>query len=103
MVNRHQSIDFFELKTSHQMLIDLGVPASRRAFRYIFARLNSTSLKNFRCPLSVICCPKKLAKDAAPIPNALAEPKTKAVGIWTLDCSVTELIAQADYFKKNNR
>ncbi len=49
----------------------------RRAFRYIFARLNSTSLKNSRCPLSVVrcllsvvCCLKKLAKDAAPIPNA---------------------------------
>ena len=42
----------------------------RRAFRYIFARLNSTSLKNSRCPLSVVRCPEKLAKDAAPIPNA---------------------------------
>ena len=48
----------------------LGVPASRRAFRYIFARFNSTSLKKFRCLLSVVRCPKRLAKDAAPIPNA---------------------------------
>ena len=29
-----------------------------------------SSLKKICCLLSVVCCPKKLAKDAAPIPNA---------------------------------
>ena len=45
----------------------------RRAFCYIFAHFNSTSLKNYRCLLSIVCSPKKLAKDAAPIPNAAGD------------------------------
>ena len=53
--------------------------ATRRAFRYIFARLISASLKNDRCLLSVVCCLKMLAKDAASIPNAL-----EAVGLRQL-------------------
>ena len=44
--------------------------ATRRAFRYIFARFCFLLAQKFRCLLSVVCCPKMLAKDAAPIPNA---------------------------------
>ena len=61
-----------ESSVSHSQLnIFLGVPASRRAFRYIFARFCfHLTQKKIRCLLSAVCCPKKLAKDAAPIPNA---------------------------------
>ena len=55
----------------------LRLQLRRRAFRYIFARFISASLKNVRCLLSVVCCPKMLAKDAAPIPNAKALYKLK--------------------------
>ena len=32
-----------------------------------------------RCLLSVVCCPTKLAKDAAPIPNALGAANSKVL------------------------
>ena len=61
---------------------DLGVPASRRAFRYIFARLiplpipapvPAPALKSRPRIPSPSPNPEKLAKDAAPIPNAAGE------------------------------
>ena len=53
---------------------------SRRAFRYIFARHVSVSLLKLLTQISLPSpklIPDLLAKDAAPIPNALAAIKTK--------------------------
>ena len=61
--------------------LNFGRSASRRAFRYIFARLISVSLPQipfqFPNPISRFPFPnpETLAKDAAPIPNALAAIK----------------------------
>ena len=65
-----------------QFLIPLvpssGRSASRRAFRYIFARLNPISLPktHSRIP-SPKPVPDSLAKDAAPIPNATCKKKIR--------------------------
>ena len=75
----------------------LGRSASRRAFRYIFARfLFSSSLKKSRCLLSVICCLKMLAKDAAPIPNATCKKKKHSCR----DASMQHAIKRIDTSQK---
>ena len=59
--------------------LNFGRSASRRAFRYIFARLISVSLPQIPFPNPIsrfpFPNPETLAKDAAPIPNALAAIK----------------------------
>ena len=83
---------FFELRTQNfelGVLVSLSVVrspltvvfirafATRRAFRYIFARFISAPLPNSRSPIpnprSRIPFPVPLTKDAASIPNALGE------------------------------
>ena len=67
---RMQKCFNFEFLIMHYELF-LGVPAiavglsALSLLAFVFS-----SLKKIRCLLSVVCCPKKLAKDAAPIPNA---------------------------------
>ena len=52
--------------------LSLGVRQSRRAFRYIFARIISphSQIPPNPIPAPESHCPQTLAKDAAPIPNA---------------------------------
>ena len=49
--------------------LNLGVRFAP-GFPLYLCSLHFSSLKNVCCPLSVVCCPKMLAKDAASIPNA---------------------------------
>ena len=55
----------------------LGVPLRVGLSAISLLAFVFSSLKKIRCLLTVVCCLKMLAKDAAPIPNALEAIKTK--------------------------
>ena len=63
--------NLYKLYTLNSTLY-LGVPAKPSGFPlYLCSLFVFSSLKKIRCLLTVVCCLKMLAKDAAPIPNAL--------------------------------
>ena len=85
-----------ELWTDHTLYtlnytLYLGVPLrvglsaiSLLAFCFLLAQKNPVVC----CPLSVVCCLKMLAKDAAPIPNALEAPELRVSAKDPHSCAI---------------